>query len=329
MTLIIRVPIGHQRRRPRRAAIATMIVVAALGFAKSAAAETVERPFNPPVGSRWVIESNETEKDEASGDPTTTSTKKTTALLTYEAKLSDGYRISYQTTESTYEGDTDDPAEMRAAAAAMRGLTYRVVTDLSGKPLRVENLEEVQAALRKMIDATTGTLANPQVVDAAKKMMAGIAEEDEKQAAQHIGQLRRMALVQNSGLKPGETRQQTVAKTDSFVQTPEHETVTVTLLDAAPDGAKARFRVTEVSDPEAIRAMLLALVGKLDPADPEVRDQIAAIKQMVFRQESKIEIDVIDGMTRNLDIYSVTERHLGASTARISNHEVVTISPAK
>ena len=313
----------------RRFVAEILIIVAALIVASAALAETVERRFNPPVGSRWTIESNETEKDEATGDPTTTSTKKTTALLTYEAKLPDGYRISYQTTESTYEGDTDDPAEMHAGAAAMCGLTYRVVTDLSGKPLRVENLEDVRAALRKMIEATTGAVANPQVADAAKKMMAGIAEEDDKQAAQHIGPLKRMSLAQNSGLKPGESRQQTITETESFSPTPKHDTVTVTLLDAAPDRAKAHYRITEVSDPEAARAMLLAVVGRLDPTDPEVRDQIAAIKQMVLRQEATVEIDVVDGMTRNLDIDTVTERHLGASSARISTHEAVTISPAK
>jgi hypothetical protein len=125
MTLIIQKPIGHKRWRLGRSAVGAAIVIAALIFAKSAVAETVERPFSPPVGSRWTIENIETETDEGSNDPTTTSTKKTTQLLTYEGKLPEGYRISFQTTASTFEGDTDNPVTMRAGAAVMRGLTYR------------------------------------------------------------------------------------------------------------------------------------------------------------------------------------------------------------
>jgi hypothetical protein len=334
MTLNLDERIGHQGRRPGPSsrwsspiAVGAATVVAALIFTKSAVAETIERPFNPPIGSRWTIESIETEKDEG-GDPTTTSTKKTTQLLTYAAKLPDGYRISFQTTASTFEGDTDDPAMMRAAAAAMRGLTYRVVTDLSGKPLRVENLDEVRAALRKLVDVTTGTLADPQVIDAAKKMMAGMADQDDKQAAEHVGRLRMIALGQNTGFKPGESRQRTFDESSSF-PTPIRQAQTVTLLDMTPDGAKAHYRVTEVSDPESMRALLLALIGKFDTSDPQVREQIDAIKQMVLRQESQIEIEVIDGMTRNLDIVSITERRLGAGGVRVTTHETLAITPAK
>jgi hypothetical protein len=324
MTLTIYEPIGHKPRWLAHAAI--VIVIAVLIVAKSAVAETVERPFSPPVGSRWAIESIETETDEG-GDPTTTSTKKTTQLLTYEEKLPDGYRISFRTTASTFEGDTDNPVMMRAGAAVMRGLTYRVVTDLSGKPLRVENLDEVRATVRKMADTVSGTLDDPGVAEAAKKIIAGMAGEDDKQAAEHVGRLRMIALGQNTGLKPGGSRQQTFD--ESVGGEPSiGQTQTVTLLDMAPDGAKAHYRVTEVSDPESARAMLLAVVGKLDTSNPEVREQMDAIKKMVLRQESQIEIDVVDGMTRNLDIVSITERRLGDVGARVTTHETLTVAPA-
>ena len=328
MILTIDKPIGYRRRRLGRTAIGIVIVFAALIFAKAAVADTVERSFSPAVGSRWTIESIETETDEGSNDATRTSTKKATQLLTYEGKLPDGYRISFQTTASTFEGDTDDPVMMRAAAAVMRGLTYRVATDLSGKPLRIENLDELHATVRKMVDTVSGTLADPSVAEAAKKIMAGMVDEDEKQAAEHVGRLRMIALGQSTGLKPGESRQQIFD--ESTGREPSiQQTQTVTLLDMAPDGAKAHYRVTDVADPESARAMLLSVLGKLDPSDPEVREQLEAIKKMVLRQESKIEIDVVDGVTRNLDIVSTTERRLGDVFGRVTTHETLTIAPAK
>jgi hypothetical protein len=327
MTLIIQKPIGHKRWRLGRSAVGAAIVIAALIFAKSAVAETVERPFSPPVGSRWTIENIETETDEGSNDPTTTSTKKTTQLLTYEGKLPEGYRISFQTTASTFEGDTDNPVTMRAGAAVMRGLTYRVVTDLSGKPLRVENLDELHATVHKMVDTISGTLDDPAMVEAVKKILAGMLDEDEKQAAEHVGRLRMIALGQNTGLKLGESRQQ-IFDESTGREPPIRQTQTVTLLEMASDGAKAHYRVTDIADPESARAMLLSIVGKLDPSNPEVREQIDGIKKMVLRQESQIEIVVVDGITRNLDIVSVTERRLGDVGGRVTTHETLTVAPA-
>ena len=319
--------IGCKRRWLGGAPIGVVIVIAALIFAKSAVAESVECPFNPPVGSHWTIESIVAETDE--GDATTTSTKKSTQLLTYEEKVPDGFRISFQTTAYTFEGNTDNAVMMRAGAAVMRALTYRVVTDLSGKPLRVENLDEVRVTLRKMADTISGTLDDQAVAEASKKVMADMFDKDEKQAAEHVGRLRMMALGQNTGLKPGESRQQTFDEFMGRGIPPIRQTQTVTLLDMAPDGVKAHYRVTEVSDPESARAMLLSLVGKLDNSDPEVREQIDAIKKMVLRQESQIEIDVVDGMTRKLDIVSITERRLGNEGTRITTHEALTVAPAK
>jgi hypothetical protein len=202
----------------------------------------------------------------------------------------------------------------------MRGLTYRVVTDLSGKPLQVENLNEVRATLRKMADTISGTLDDPGVAEGVKKIMADMTDKDDKQVAEHVGRLRMMALGQNTGLRPGESRQQTLD--ESMGGAPSiRQTQTVSLLDMTPDGAKAHYRVTEVSDPESARAMLLAVVGELDTSNPEVREQIDAIKKMVLRQESQIEIDVVDGMTRTLDIVSITERRLGDVGARVTTHE--------
>jgi len=297
----------------------------AIGYAP--AADWSERRFNPPVVSRWIIQSDETEKDEADGSVTGTSTKKITALLIYEEKLADGYRITYRRTDGSYEGDTDDPAVARAALAAMQGHSYRVVTDLAGTPLRVENLVELRAAVRKTIDDVAAKAGNAEVEAFVKKLMANFANIDEKQAAEHLDELPLLARGQNTGLRPGEVRRQTIPETVPGA-TPIQKTITLRIVDVAPDGAKVRLELVDASDPESLKARMISLLGKLDLSNPAVREQVDAVKKMHFTQESRTEINVVDGMTLNLQVNSVTFRSLLGGTARITNRNLVTVSPA-
>jgi len=80
------------------AAVAALILLHAPGLA----AETAERPYNPPVGSRWIIES-EANSDQARTDRTETLRIKTRAELTIDAKTSRRKRtcsISWRPTTS-------------------------------------------------------------------------------------------------------------------------------------------------------------------------------------------------------------------------------------
>ena len=45
---------------------------------------------------------------------------------------------------------------------------------------------------------------------------------------------------------------------------------------------------------------MISLLAKLDLSDPAVRERVEAGKKMHFTQESRTQIDVVDGMTRNL-----------------------------
>ena len=73
------------------AAVAALILLHAPGLA----AETAERPYNPPVGSRWIIES-EANSDQARTDRTETLRIKTRAELTIDAKTSKEAHVQHQ-----------------------------------------------------------------------------------------------------------------------------------------------------------------------------------------------------------------------------------------
>ena len=241
-------------------------VVLIMAPSRGLAADWAERPFNPPIGSHWIVQSEETEKDEVNSSVTGTSTKKITALLVYDEKLADGYRVTYRWTGGSYEGDADDPATVRAALAAMQGHSYRVVTDPAGKPLRVENLVELRAALRKTIDDVAAKATSAEVAAAVKKLLAALANVDEKQAAEHLDKLPLLARGQNTGLKQGEVRRQTVPEAVPGA-TPIQKTITMKILEGDLDGAKVRLELTEVNDPESLRGMMMSLLSKLDASD--------------------------------------------------------------
>src|SRR5215470_7589500 len=65
-----------------------------------------------------------------------------------------------------------------------------------------------------------------------------------------------------------------------------------------------------VCSPQIKLTATISLLGSLDPSDPAVREQIEAVKKMHFTQESRTQIDVVDGMTRTLQVDSVTFRSL-------------------
>src|SRR5450432_3293421 len=131
----------------------------ALGLALSclpaAAADWAERPFIPPIGIRWIIQmaiSKEEFRHENGRDSVKKSTRTVTSELTFEAKTATGYRVVYRRTKFSYDGDADKAAVMRPALAALNNITLRLVTDANGKPLKVENLDDIKSGLRKMVD---------------------------------------------------------------------------------------------------------------------------------------------------------------------------------
>ena len=60
------------------AAILPLVLTSTLAFAPGAcAADWVERPFDPPAGSRWIIQSDETSEDNRDGHVQTSVMKET------------------------------------------------------------------------------------------------------------------------------------------------------------------------------------------------------------------------------------------------------------
>jgi hypothetical protein len=173
---------------------------AAQGFA----AEPVERPYNPPVGSRWIIET-EINTDDVRPDGPQTSLIKTRAELTIDQKISDGFRITYVNRGASAEGNSRMVPLVRASVKALENVAIRATTDLSGKPVRVDNLDEAKAAMRNMLGTLTAPFQDrPQLVAVLTQMVTGLIEVDAvKAAAAYIDDVPALAKAQATGMKRG------------------------------------------------------------------------------------------------------------------------------
>jgi len=298
--------------------------VAASGFA-AAAADWIEPRYQPAVGSRWIIQ-RDLFKEERRNENGVASLRKNilriTSELTIEGKTAEGFRLAYRRTQSSYESEDTDAPAMRASLAALENVLVRAAADASGKPLRVENLEDVRKAVGKMIDRLAAAGENPQVAAAVRKLFSRLTKIDAAQAAEELlDELPALALTQNTGLHPGEMRRREVEE-PSGIGPPLVKTIALSIASADPASGDVRFRLEEHIDPDSILRFLAAVASQLgrDPND---------LKKMEIALDGKTDIEVSGGMTRALHRHSTTSSNLLGNTVVIADRKEVTVRPAQ
>ena len=281
-----------------------------MSAARVSAADTAERPYDPPVGSHWIIES-ETSSDEVKPDGPQTSLIKSRAELTIDQKTSDGFRISYVNRGMTAEGNARMLPLLRSSMTALENVTIRATTDLAGKPLRVDNLDEAKAAMRNVFGNLTAPFQDkPQVLAVINQMISGLIEVDaSKAAAAYIDDLPALAKAQNTGMKPGEIRRASKAADNPLGGggLKSNEAFEMTEADAAT--GKLKFVNTTSYDAASMKDFMQSVSKKLlaasgDNIKPEQIDSL--ISSMVLSLDERTEFEVEDGMTRKISEKKLT-----------------------
>jgi hypothetical protein len=306
----------HQERQMRgimgRSAGACAVAVAALlslHIAQAPAADA-ERPFNPPVGSRWIIE-NETSTEDVKPDGPQTSLIKTRAELTIEEKTPDGFRITYVNRGATAEGNSKMVPLVRASVKAMENVAFRATTDRAGKPVRIDNLDEAKAAMRNMVGTLTAPYQDkPQIVAVLNQMMAGLIEVDASKAAEaYIDDVPALAKAQNTGMKLGDIKRSSMSVANPLgggAAMKSNMAFELTEVDAATGNRK--FVNTTSYDAAAMKDFMQSVTKKLmaasgDSTKPEQVDSL--VKSMQLSQDERAVFEVEDGMTRKITEKSV------------------------
>ena len=286
-------------------AAAVMLALAALGAARAHAGEPA---YDPPAGSRWIIES-EIRGEETRPEGSTTSLVRTRAELTVEQKTPDGFRISWVQRGATVEGNARNVLLRRAYAGVLENVVIRASTDSSGKPLRIDNLDEARAAMRRSADGLAAQFAERPAARALfDQLVSELTEADAGSAASvYVEPLAVLAVAQNTGMKPGEFRwtskpAENPLGGDALISNERFE-----LVEA--DAPRLTFvKVTSIDAASMSDFMqsfakgLLAASG--DSVTPQRVDLL--VKSMVFSFDKRAEFEVEDGMTRKVSEKSTT-----------------------
>jgi hypothetical protein len=296
-----------------RSAGACAVAVAALLLlhtAQAPAAETLERPYNPPVGSRWIIET-EINTDDVKPDGPQNSLIKTQAELTIEEKTPEGFRITYTIRGASAEGNSKMVPLVRASVKAMENVAFRATTDRAGKPVRIDNLDEAKAAMRNMVGTLTAQFQDkPQVVALLNQMVARLIEVDTGEAAAaYIDDVPALALAQNTGMNLGEIRRSSMSVDNPLgggAAMKSNMAFELTEVDAATGNRK--FVNTTSYDPAAMKDFMQSVTKKMlaasgDSTKPEQIDSL--VKSMQLSQDERAVFEVEDGMTRKITERSV------------------------
>ena len=302
---------GRTADRPglaRASVLATVLAIAALNPTWSGA-RAAEAAYNPSVGSRWIVET-ETRGEETRPDGATTSLVRTRVELTVEARTPDGFRVSWVQRGATVEGTARSVALRRAFAGVPENVVIRVSTDASGKPLRVDNLDEARAALRRSADGLAAQFAERPAARALfDQLMSDLTEVNAETAATvYVNTLAALAVAQNAAIKPGDSRLvsrpvENPLGGDALMASERFE-----LADAGPAGRLTFVNVTSI-DPAVMndfmqsfaRSLLAASGDSVTPARVDL-----LVKSMMFSFDKRAEFDVEDGMTRKVSEKSTT-----------------------
>jgi hypothetical protein len=301
-------------RRAFRSVVFVGVVLAGLAIAAlrmmPASADAAEVPYNPPVGSHWIIDT-ETASDSQRPEGPQTSLIKTHAEMTVDEKTADGFRISYVSRGASFEGNAPMLPLMQSAMKALQNVTIHATTDLSGKPVRVDNLDEAKTAMRAMVGTMmTPFKDKPQVAAVMNQMMGKLIEVDASQAATaYLEEMPVLARAQNTGMKQGE-----IKRTSDSAENPlgggllkSNSTFKLTQADATT-GKRIFVRTTAYDDAslkemtQTVSRKLLAAAG--DPAKAEQIDKL--VRSMVLSLDEQTTFEVEEGMTRKVSEKSVT-----------------------
>ena len=320
--------VSRPRKAPSAAAVILPIVLAgALSCAGGVrAADWVERPYDPPVGSRWIIQLDTSTEDERS-DHVQKTARAMTSDMTVEEKLADGFRVTYVVRKAAYQGDTRTAALVEPLNKVFENLIIRATIGANGAPLHIDNLDEVDTAVHAAIDRSAAALPSKPEADALQRLAKQMFVADEKQAPKiYLSALATLALGQNTGLHPGETRREVGEAPNPFGGAPIKSNTTLTIDSADPATGKVRFLRTAAFDPDAIRDFLGKLARRLGIGEAQKLDDL--LGQFAIALDSRTEIEVEDGMTRSIRQDDTANATFQDQTTVKRAHKLMTVAPA-
>ncbi|MDO9414403.1 MAG: hypothetical protein Q7T81_17670 [Pseudolabrys sp.] len=289
-----------------------------------------EVPYAPEVGSRWSVVSVTDGEEIKPGSQTVNQKITMTSEFTVEEKLPVGYRVTYAMRDFKIEGNAPAREMAQTAFSAMKGVVVRGRINASGKPVAVDNFDEVKVSVNKVVDSLAKGFADkPQLAGFLRQMLTVFLDVDSARAPEvYMEDMTPLAAGQTTGIVPG-----AVKREDNAVPTPFGASVKSALetrIESFDNAAgKVRYIRKQAFDKESLKTVTLAMTEKLVAASgnkqitPEI---MAQMKDVRFDLQSEAVITVEGGMTRKIDDRSVTEAQLMGHIMRKTEKKVMTVT---
>ncbi|MBR0758380.1 hypothetical protein JQ604_39905 [Bradyrhizobium jicamae] len=317
---------------PQRSGLLIVALALTLSFsARAFAADAAERPYDPPVGSKWLIES-ETRSDDQRPDSARASLTRMRAELTIDERTADGFRITYVNRGAEIEGNDKMLPLVRSAISALKDVPIHATTDRAGKPVRVDNLDEAKAALRNAVTSLTAPFRDkPELAAVMTQMMAGLIEVDaDKAAASYLEEMPLLARAQMTGMKLHEIRRSTNEAANPLGGSGGLKSNTafeLTELDAAT--GRRMFTATTSYDVASMKDFMQSVSKKLMAAagsgvTPGQIDSL--VKDMVLSLDERTVFEVEDGITRKVREKSVTAARALGHNMQKTEERTITVT---
>ena len=313
----------------RPAVVTLFALLAAPAFAQSG--PWTERPYNPPVGSKWQIVSDTTTAEIRPGSGNRDEHIATRAELTIDEKLPEGFRITYTNRSIDVTGNGPTTKLVGEAYQGMRDIPIRARLDKAGRPVEVENLAEVKARMRGVIDKIIAKFdSNPKAAALVSQMFRAMTDvEGRDAAALYLEELPQLAAVQNIGLRPGNVRTDNETNPNPFGGA-SFKTNLTTRLDSYDDKTgKARFIRKREYDKESLRVAIMDMVRKLAAvADTKTipPEAIEMMKKVNFSIDGETVYDVDNGMTVRIDDREFTTASVAGTTFTKQQKKIVAVT---
>jgi hypothetical protein len=312
-----------------RATIVAGLIAAAL--ASSACGEPwKERPYDPPIGSRWTIQS-ESSDTKTLPNAETNSTTHTRAELTIEAKTATGYQVSYVVTEISIDGNAPEVALMRPILPMMKGFVVHAKLDTRGRPVAIDNLDEARGHLQAFGDAVAKNFdSQPKMAEFIRSLLdKPLHAEGADAAPTFMPEVAELAQGQNTGIMRDETRHETSTIDNPLGAGAPIKTSNATRVDKAdPKTGNVTYVRDGRADEESMRAFARAIVSKLLQGDQSGGQADEVLKAVTIVRYDMTTIDVEGGMARSYRQDSTISLSLQKLKVDKKEATTITVTPA-
>jgi hypothetical protein len=312
-----------------RLSIHVLTIALVLG-APAVARAYVERPYDLPVRSRWQIVAETTTAENRPGAGNRDERIQTRADLTIEEKLPEGFRVTYTNRGIDITGNAPATKLVGDAYSAMRDIPIRARLDKAGRPVEVENLAEIKTTMRGVVDKIVAKFdSNPKAAALIRQIFDSMLMVEGRDAATtYLEELPQLAVVQNIGLQPGKTRQDTETNPSPLGGT--FKTILTTRLDSYDDKAgKARFLRKREFDKDSLRDAVMEMARKLAAiGDNKVitPDALEVMKKINFSIKGETVYELENGMTVRIDDREFTSASVMGTTFTKQQKKIVAVT---